>query len=76
MAKSLETARQREGQSPWEFHAYLESLENHNPLQDERTRAMTFYTKLNPRIIDHIDRYYATSRPQTREGIVKLAAQI
>ncbi len=37
---------------------------------------MTFYTKLNPRIIDHIDQYYATSRPQTREDMVKFAAQI
>lgn len=76
IAKLLNSAQQRENQSPWDFHSYLESLENHNPLHDDKARAMLFYTKLDPKIIHHIDRYYATNRPETREAMVRLANQI
>ena len=76
VAKAMNNARQLDGQSPWDFHYYLESLEAQFPQADEKTRALTFYTKLTKPIITHIDAYYSTSRPETREGMVKLASQI
>jgi hypothetical protein len=75
LAKAMNLARQRDDQSPWDFHYYLESLEAQLPKQDDKTRALTFYTKLSRFLIDHIDRYILP-RPETREEMVKTASQI
>lgn len=73
-AKRLNNARQRFSQSPLEFHQYLESLEDHYPPLPEEQRALQFYAKLSPELIDHIDTYSPT-KPTRREEMVSLANQ-
>jgi hypothetical protein len=75
VAKQLNSARQREYQSPLDFHHYLESLEDQFDRQDDKSRALSFYTKLSPALIRHID-LYIHNKPETREAMVKLASQI
>jgi len=74
-AKKLNDAKQFENQSPVDFHHYLEALEDQFPLQDDKSRALTFYTKLSDPIIQHIDKYIA-QKPETREEMVRLATQV
>lgn len=74
-AKKFNKAQQYENQSPVEFHHYLESLEDQFPHKDDKTRALDFYTKLSDPVLRHIDTYHP-QRPETREGIVRLATQV
>jgi hypothetical protein len=73
LAKQLEAARQRDAQSPWDFHYFLASLESQLPRQNEQQRALLFYTKLQPELVAHIDLYSGPQKPTTREGMVQLA---
>jgi uncharacterized protein YukE len=74
VAKQIQNARQREGQAPYDFHYYLESLESAFPVRDEKTRALNFYTKLLPQLIDHIDLYHQ-DKPENREEMVRIATR-
>ncbi|KAK4148720.1 hypothetical protein C8A00DRAFT_19497 [Chaetomidium leptoderma] len=73
-AKRLNEAKQRENQSPVDFHMYLESLEDQFPRADEKTRALSFYTKLTPELISHLD-MFVHPKPEQREDMVKEAMQ-
>lgn len=75
VAKSMNTAQQRKNQTPWDFHHYLESLEAQLPPTDDKSRALLYYTKLQPALIRHIDLYH-TTKPERREDMVRLASQI
>ena len=68
----LESARQGENQTPWEFHNYLSSLEDQFHRLPESERALAFLAKLRPELRRHIELYGGT-RPETRLGMVNLA---
>ncbi|KAH7195190.1 hypothetical protein BKA60DRAFT_661006 [Fusarium oxysporum] len=74
LMKQLEAARQRDTQTPQEFHQYLDSIEKHFPRALERQRALSFYAKLLPSLQDHIT-LHSPKIPETREDIVTLATR-
>ncbi len=68
----LENAKQREYQSPIEFHNYLDSLEKHLPKATERERSLRFFAKLRDNLRNRI--LIEDPRiPETREEIVTIA---
>lgn len=68
----LQRARQRKDQDPREFHAYLDSLEQHFPRQSERERALTFFAKLLPELSKYIQEHHI-KLPDQRDEMVTLA---
>ena len=68
----LESARQGENQTLWEFHNYLASLEDHFHYLPESERALAFLAKLRPELRRHIE-LYGGSRPDNRLGMVNIA---
>lgn len=74
LMRQLEAAKQREHQSPAEFHAYLDSFEQHLLRADEKALAYTFYAKLRDDLRNHID-LTASLIPETRQEMVDLATR-
>jgi hypothetical protein len=72
--RQLEDAKQRENQSPMDFHIYLDSLEKQFPRHSEKERALSFYAKLQKKLQDHIN-LHSSTMPDTREEIVTLATR-
>ncbi|KAF9776652.1 hypothetical protein IL306_005143 [Fusarium sp. DS 682] len=69
-------ARQRPGQSPQDFHNYLDSLETLLPIDhSQKARANFFFHKLLPELHSKIGEQIG-ELPQTREGMVTLATRI
>jgi len=68
-------ARQLEDKSPVQFNAFLSAIERDLPQQDEKASAMTFYSKLTPKL----KRQFKTSDisiPETRAKCVAVAQRI
>jgi hypothetical protein len=74
LMKQLADARQRDNQSPIEFHSYLDSLEKHFPRQEEKHRALTFYAKLTDELRNHID-LHCLKMPENREEMLAIATR-
>ncbi|KAF4446785.1 RNA-directed DNA polymerase (Reverse transcriptase), partial [Fusarium austroafricanum] len=74
LMRQLVNAKQRENQSPQDFHHYLNSLEKNFPRPSERERALSFYAKLLPRVQEHID-LHSRGIPDTREATLSLATR-
>jgi hypothetical protein len=72
--KDLNGAKQRDTQTPLEFHQYLESIEDEFERKSDQERALVFYSKLNRELIRHID-HTVSEKPKTREGMVRCAMQ-
>lgn len=68
----LERARQRNDQDPREFHAYLDTLEQHFPRKPEKERSLAFFAKLDRDLSRYI-REHVITLPETRDEIVTLA---
>ena len=68
----LESARQGEHQTPWEFHNYLTTLEDQFQRLPEAERALAFHAKLRPELRRHIE-LYGGKRPTTRLEMVNMA---
>ena len=68
----LERAHQRFGQDPREFHAYLDTLEQHFPRRPEDDRALQFFAKLLPELKRYIQEHII-AMPTTREEMVAVA---
>jgi hypothetical protein len=68
----LERAHQRHGQDSREFHAYLDTLEQHFPRAAEKERALFFFAKLLPELGQYIHEY-TLNLPETRDEMVTLA---
>ena len=71
---AMERARQRPGQSPREFHIYLDSLEKHFPRKEEKERALFFLAKLTPPLQAHF-KLQAGKLPERREEMVSMATR-
>ena len=71
--EALEKARQRNDQSPRDFHLYLDFLEKQFPRASEKQRALSCYAKLQFELRQHIY-LHSTAIPDTRE-VVKLATR-
>ena len=69
-------ARQGTDQNPWNFDAYLTSLEGELEPATERTRAMDFLSKLQPFLQRAIDLSGVNPLPQTRQEMVSLATRM
>jgi hypothetical protein len=68
-------AKQGSRQSPTEFNAYLSAIERDLPQQDQKTSAMTFYSKLTR----ELKRQFQTSNiviPDTRAQCVTIAQRV
>lgn len=74
LTKELDDARQRETQTPMQFHSYLDSLEQQFPREEEKQRALKYYAKLETGLRNHIDLHVAKI-PEKREDIVSLATR-
>ena len=74
LTQQFDAARQREQQTPVQFHAYLDSLEKHLPRAAERARAHIFYAKLRTDLRQQIA-ITNTHLPETQQGMVDLATQ-
>lgn len=70
----LERAKQREHQSPSDFHIYLDSLERHFERASEAKRALDFYAKLQESLRNHIN-LHSQTLPNNREDMVTLATR-
>lgn len=71
LRRSLEKARQKEGQSPREFHTYLDSIEKQLAPKPEQERAYFFFAKLLQSLQDHVN-LHADRVPETRKEVVEL----
>ena len=69
-------ARQRFNQTPWEFDAYLTSLEREMEPRGERTRAMEFFSRLRYSLRRVIRLSGVNPLPQTRQAMVSLATRM
>jgi hypothetical protein len=69
----LERARQRPGQDPREFHAYLDTLERHFARKSEDDRALAFFAKLLPELRRYIQEHILIL-PTTRDEMVTTAS--
>lgn len=63
---------QAEDQDPREFHAHLDSLEQNFPRQDEKQRALFFFSKLTSSLRRYIQEH-VIHLPTNRDEIVSLA---
>jgi Zinc knuckle len=73
--EQLDNARQLSEKSPIQFNAYLSSIERDLPQKDEKTSAMTFYSKLTR----ELKRQFKTADipiPETRAKCVAVAQRI
>jgi hypothetical protein len=73
--EQLNSVRQIPDRSPVQFNAYLSAIERDLPQQDERTSAMTFYSKLSK----ELKRQFQTSDiaiPETRAQCVAVAQRV
>jgi hypothetical protein len=73
--EQLNSARQIPDRSPVQFNAYLSAIERDLPQQDEKTSAMTFYSKLSK----ELKRQFQTSDiaiPETRAQCVAVAQRV
>lgn len=68
----LNRARQRHGQSPTEFHNYIDSLEQHFPRAEEKERALSYLAKLEDDLRRTI-RQHVIDLPVTRQGMIDVA---
>jgi hypothetical protein len=68
-------AKQREGQTPFDFHCYLESLEDHLPEHEEKEKAAVFRAKLLPKLREHLE-LYSSKGLQTRDEWVQEATRV
>ena len=66
-------ARQKSDQNPWNFNAYLTSLEAELEPTTKQTRAMDFLSKLQPFLQRAIDLSGVNPLPQTWQEMVSLA---
>ena len=74
--KDLEKATHRIEQSPWDFNTYLETLEARFPRLSDKERANRFFVKLHKDLRDHLELYFSSQRPSTREETVQWATRI
>lgn len=74
LMRQLGHAKQRDGQSPSDFHMYLDSLEKHFDRPAEKQRALSFYAKLQVGLQDHIN-LHSPTLPSNREEMVALATR-
>jgi hypothetical protein len=74
IADEFEEAKQRENQSPQEFHTYLSSLERHFERASEARRASIFFSKLDKGLKDRI-KGSGKNIPSTRDEVVTLATR-
>ncbi|KAK5989713.1 hypothetical protein PT974_00533 [Cladobotryum mycophilum] len=72
--QAIEKAKQREHQSPRDFHVYLDSLESQFPMASESQRAYSFYAKLQENL-QHQIVIGGSSFPKNREEMVALATR-
>ncbi|BCR90397.1 uncharacterized protein ACHE_60283A [Aspergillus chevalieri] len=70
----LTRLHQAEDQDPREFHAHLDSLEQHFPRQDEKQRAFFFLSKLTTNLRRYIQGH-VIHLPTNRDEIVSLATR-
>jgi hypothetical protein len=68
----LEKARQRPNEDPREFHAYLDTLEQHFPQQAEKERALVFFSKLDIELRLYIQRHLL-KLPDNQDRMVTVA---
>lgn len=68
----IERTCQLPNQDPREFHAYLDTLEQHFPRQAEKERALSFFAKLQGNLKKYI-REHHIKLPEGREEMVSLA---
>jgi uncharacterized membrane protein YgcG len=74
VAKQMAKAHQKDGQSPQDFHAYLDSLEKKFAPKSEHDRSLFFFAKLTKDLQKHVQLRNA-SLPETRREMVALAAR-
>lgn len=74
LMSQLERAKQREGQTPQDFHLYLDSLEKHFPRHTEKQKALFYFSKLRYELRDHIS-LNSPNLPQSRDEMVTLATR-
>jgi hypothetical protein len=73
--EQLDNAKQLPEKSPNQFNAYLSSIERDLPLKDERSSAMTFYSKLSR----ELKKQFKTADipiPETRARCVAVAQRV
>ncbi|RJE17540.1 to reverse transcriptase, partial [Aspergillus sclerotialis] len=70
--KQMERAHQRFGQDPREFHAYLDTLEQHFPRGTEEERVLRYFAKLQSELQKYIQEH-RIALPATREEMVTIA---
>jgi hypothetical protein len=73
--EQLDNAKQLPEKSPNQFNAYLSSIERDLPLKDERSSAMTFYSKLSR----ELKKQFKTADipiPETRAKCVAVAQRV
>lgn len=73
--EQLDSARQLPEKSPNQFNAYLSAIERDLPLRDERSSAMTFYSKLSR----DLKKQFKTADipiPETRAKCVAVAQRV
>src|SRR4029077_3746866 len=71
-----ETARQREGQSPTDFDAYLSTFEREMTQMSDKDRANRFLAKLRADLRAQIKIGGMAKLPDTRQGMVALAQRV
>ena len=74
ISNQLENARQREGQSPQEFHNYLDSLEKHFSRRPEKERTLFFFSKLRPELRSQMN-LNTSELPDNRSQMISLATR-
>jgi hypothetical protein len=68
----LEKTYQGRDEDPREFHARLDTLEQHFPRSAEKERALTFFAKLNYNLQNTI-RLHRMELPETRDAMIDVA---
>lgn len=68
----IESAQQKHDQDPREFHTFLYAREQHLPRESEESRALNFFSKLQPALKKEIHRH-VHPLPETRDRMVETA---
>jgi hypothetical protein len=72
MMRQLVNSRQRPGQDPREFHAYLGTLEGYFPRKAEDERALSFFAKLDSGLQRYMQEH-VIDLPKDRDSMVSYA---